>query len=115
MKLSIHAKRQLEERYTKWGLDVNDALITISKLEFAEDKFRMLIIDDIPLVLVCDYDEVITIYPHPIDAAESWVDMVECVRVIRKKIKILEKENRKIPSLQKKLTKAKKQLRKDWE
>ena len=80
MKLSEHATEQLNERYLKWGLDIYEALSIIESLENGDDIYRMILIGDIPIVLICDFNEIITIYPHPLDAAENWVELIEKVK-----------------------------------
>ena len=80
MKLSGHATEQLNERYLKWGLDIYEALSIIESLENMDEIYRMILIGDIPIVLICDFNEIITIYPHPLDAAENWVELIEKVK-----------------------------------
>ena len=80
MKLSLHAKDQLKDRYINWGLNIDEAISSIHLMENSENIYRMIIIDDIPIVLICDFDEIITIYPHPLDAAENWVELSDKVK-----------------------------------
>ena len=83
MKLSEHATEQLNERYLKWGLDIYEALNIIESLENMDDIYRMILIGDIPIVLICDFNEIITIYPHPLDAAENWAELIEKVKNLK--------------------------------
>lgn len=90
MKLSIHALDQLNDRYQKWGLNIPEAISVIESIVFDSiETYRMIIIDDIPLVLICDLNEIITIYPHPLDAAEDYFSLTDKVKNQRTSVKSL--------------------------
>lgn len=126
MKLSNHAEEQLYARYEKWGLDIVEALYIIRNLKFeSDDTYRMVIIDDIPLVLICDGNEIITVYPHPVDAAEEWRDLHNDIKLLKHSNAGLrnavntcngriQKQEKYIDKLEKKLKKREKQVKEMW-
>lgn len=118
MKLSKHAIDQLNERYTSWGLDIDETISFIHLMEHCEEKYRMVLIDDIPVVLTCDYDEVITIYPHPVDAAESYFELLSSVKNLRKALNSangrVNTKQKYINKLEKKLKHREKQVKEMW-
>jgi len=118
MKLTEHAKDQLNDRYLQWGLDIFNTLTFIESLDFEEDeKYMLIIIDNIPIVLICDFNEIITVYPHPVDAAENWMELMETVKHQKNHISNLKKAlncaNYNIDEKQKHIKKIEKQ-NKHW-
>ena len=127
MKLTVHAKEQLEDRYSEWGLDLEVAINIIESTKIdSDDKYRMLLIDDIPIVLICDKDEIITIYPHPIDAAENWLNLTNKIRRLKESHKsmknaiatcnsIIETKEKYIKKIERINKKLDRQVKESWQ
>jgi hypothetical protein len=106
-----HAIGRLYKRYEKYGLDVEFAIQEIKKLTPEDENYRLIIIDDVPIVLATHGNIVDTAYPHPFEAARDNRLFLKELKSLRYSINHQDKH---ILKLEKKLKLANQKLRKLW-
>lgn len=111
MIMTDHATMRLKERYLKHDLDIPFALEVINSLPASDYNFKLVIIDDIPVLLATTGIRVDTVYPHPFDSARDYKGLMQQIyRMARNK----KDQDDYIFKLQKKIDKQEKKIRSYW-
>lgn len=119
MTFTNHAVDQLYDRYEKWGLNIKEFLFYVKNLNFKDsEKYRMILFDDIPVVIICDDNEIITVYPHPVDAATEWLGLKNGAVSLRHALKSandrLSNSDKYILKLKNRILKLEQKLKRCW-